>query len=88
MSFNEFTANITLIEYFLSDSVFGIFTAEKLIGIVTCHWENKKTLWLEVGIVIYLPEFWNEGYGSKSLSLILDLIFKKYQNLEHICLTT
>lgn len=55
MSFDEFINNINLVDYFLSNNLFGIFLSEKLIGIVTYHWEDKKTLWLEIGIVIYLP---------------------------------
>lgn len=37
---------------------------------------------------MHLPEFWNGGYGPKALQLLLDFIFKKYQNLEHVGLTT
>lgn len=50
-------------------------TGGELIGIVSYYWEHKLSFWLEVGIVIYKPEFWNGGYGTEALKLWIDHLF-------------
>lgn len=74
--------------FHLKQSVWGIFIDQEPIGILTQHWENEKTRWLEVGIVIYAPHYWNGGYGTRALKLWIDRIFKTTDQLEHIGLTT
>jgi len=41
------------IEFFLGERVKGIYFNDSLIGIVSKYWENEKTRWLEIGIVIF-----------------------------------
>lgn len=53
-----------------------IFAKEKLIGIVTSHWVDKNTNWLETGIVIYDTDYWNGGYGSEAYKLWIEFLFK------------
>lgn len=47
----------------------------KLIGTVGYYWEHKESNWLEAGIVIYEPEYWNGGYGTEALTLWVDYLF-------------
>jgi len=47
----------------------------KIIGTVIYYWEHKASNWLEMGIVIYDPNYWNGGYGTKALSLWIDHLF-------------
>ncbi len=66
----------------------GIFIGEKPIGMLSYYWENEKTRWLEIGIIIYDPAYWNGGYGTQALTLWIEHIFATMPELEHIGLTT
>ncbi|WP_263079416.1 GNAT family N-acetyltransferase [Endozoicomonas sp. Mp262] len=37
------------------------------IGTVSYYWEDKRTRWLEVGIVVYSHNQWGKGLGRKAL---------------------
>src|SRR4051812_20989112 len=41
------------------DTRWGIWADGKIIGTVSCYWEHKPSNWLEAGIVIYDPSYWN-----------------------------
>ncbi|MCA0969495.1 GNAT family N-acetyltransferase [Halobacillus litoralis] len=58
-----------------------------IIGTVTYYWEHKPSLWLEVGIGIYDPAYWNGGYGTEALTLWVDHLFSVLP-LARIGLTT
>ncbi len=58
-----------------------------IIGTVSYYWEHKPSLWLEVGIGIYRPEYWNGGYGSEALKLWIDHLFSSLP-LARVGLTT
>lgn len=73
---------------FLKENVKGIFVNDQVVGVVTRHWENEKTRWLEVGIVIYSSDGWNLGIGTIALKLWIEEIFSTVENLQHIGLTT
>ena len=77
-----------LYNFFCNDTVWGIFVDQEPIGIVTRHWEDEKTRWLEIGIVIYQQKYWNGGYGTRALKLWMDHIYQTNTELEHIGLTT
>ena len=77
-----------LYNFFCNDTVWGIFVDQEPIGIVTRHWEDEKTRWLEIGIVIYQQKYWNGGYGTRALKLWMNHIFQTNTELEHIGLTT
>jgi RimJ/RimL family protein N-acetyltransferase len=47
----------------------------KTIGTVSYYWEYEPTRWLEAGIVIYDPAYWNGGYGTEALSQWVDHLF-------------
>ncbi|UOQ45141.1 GNAT family N-acetyltransferase [Halobacillus salinarum] len=46
------------------------------IGAVMAYWIDKNTDWLETGIVIYDPQYWNGGYGYEAYYLWLDYLFQ------------
>ncbi|UOQ92978.1 GNAT family N-acetyltransferase [Halobacillus shinanisalinarum] len=58
-----------------------------IIGTVTYYWEHKPSLWLEVGIGIYSPEYWSGGYGTEALTLWIDHLFNNLP-LARVGLTT
>ncbi|OLF88250.1 hypothetical protein CHCC19466_2529 [Bacillus licheniformis] len=41
----------------------------ELKGTVSYYWESRPTRWLECGIGIYDPRFWNGGYGTEAVEL-------------------
>ncbi|ALC90361.1 GCN5 family acetyltransferase [Bacillus sp. FJAT-18017] len=53
----------------------SIWADGKLIGTVSYYWEHKPSLWLEAGIVIYDPAYWNGGYGTEAFKLWIDQLF-------------
>ncbi|WEG10929.1 GNAT family protein [Pullulanibacillus sp. KACC 23026] len=48
------------------------------IGIVTFYWEHRPSYWLEMGIVIYDPKYWNGGYGTQALILWMEHLFERF----------
>jgi len=51
-------------DFFKSDNIKGIYIDGILMGTVSRYWEDTKTRWLEVGIVIYDSNYWYGGYGN------------------------
>lgn len=47
----------------------------QIIGSVSYYWEHKESKWLEMGIVIYRPEYWNGGFGTEALELWMAYLF-------------
>ena len=78
----------TEIDFFKSDDVNGIYIDEILVGTVSRYWQDRKTRWLEVGIVIYDSNYWYSGYGSKVLKIWTTKTFNDFSELEHVGLTT
>ena len=66
--FNDYTAyrsfssfkQSSITEYLLSHSCKAITINDQAIGMVSKNWIDKTTLWLEIGIVIYNPNYWHE----------------------------
>ena len=58
-----------------------------IIGTVNYYWEHEPSNWLEVGIVIYESQYWNGGYGTESLRLWIDYLFRELP-LVRVGLTT
>ncbi|QQP29455.1 GNAT family N-acetyltransferase [Lactobacillus ultunensis] len=86
-SFTSFK-NSPVSNYLLSDSCKCVVVDEKAVGMVSKNWIDKSTRWLEIGIVIYNPNFWHGGLGTKALKVWAKEIFTSYPDLEHIGLTT
>ena len=64
--------------YEIFPGVAGILIVEadgEIIGEVDADWVDKHNDWLEVGVVIYKPEYWGGGYGSEAFRLYIDYIF-------------
>lgn len=59
----------------------------QMIGTVSYYWEHKASNWLEIGIVIYKPDFWNGGYGTEALQLWIEYLFEELP-LVRVGLTT
>ena len=78
----------TEIDFFKSDDVNGIYIDEILVGTVSRYWQDRKTRWLEVGIVIYDSNYWYGGYGSETLKIWTTKTFNDFSELEHVGLTT
>ncbi|MFQ3546047.1 GNAT family protein [Halobacillus rhizosphaerae] len=69
------------------DSRLVIIVQNKIIGTVTYYWEHKPSLWLEIGIGIYNPAFWCNGYGTEALGLWIEHLFNSLP-IERVGLTT
>ncbi|MBF0780077.1 MULTISPECIES: GNAT family N-acetyltransferase [unclassified Granulicatella] len=76
------------LSFYHSESFYGVYANQHLVGSVSYYWENKETKWLEIGGVIYDENYWNQSIGSKALSLLITHIFVTFPDLEHIGLTT
>lgn len=50
----------------------------EVIGDVSYYWEHEPSLWLEMGIIIYDPAYWSNGYGTKALRLWIGHLFNAY----------
>lgn len=48
----------------------------ELIGMVSYYWEHEESLWLEMGIVIFQPDYWSGGYGTRALRLWINHLFQ------------
>ncbi|WP_052339779.1 GNAT family N-acetyltransferase [Gorillibacterium massiliense] len=49
----------------------------EIIGTVSYYWVHKESNWLEVGISIYNPSYWNGGYGTEALRLWIDYLLNE-----------
>ncbi len=45
------------------------------IGMVSRYWISKETNWPALGITIYDPEFWGEGFGYEALGIWCQYLF-------------
>ncbi|ADU29010.1 GNAT family N-acetyltransferase [Evansella cellulosilytica] len=59
-----------------SENVWVIEVNKRVIGTVSYYWEHKPSQWLEMGIGIYDPDFWNGGYGTRALRIWIDHLFQ------------
>lgn len=86
-TFEEFAAS-SVYSFLMSERCKCILVNGTPIGVVTRYWENQKTLWLNIGISIYEPEYWSGGIGTKALNIWVSEIFEEIPELEHVGLTT
>lgn len=75
-------------EFFMNERRKCILLDQRPIGMVSCYWEDQKTQWLNIGITIYQPRYWNCGAGTEALRLWIKEIFNTYSELEHVGLVT
>ncbi|MEY8531324.1 GNAT family N-acetyltransferase [Lactobacillus taiwanensis] len=86
-TFSDFKQS-SVADYLMSTSCKSICLDEKAVGMVSKNWIDEATRWLEVGIVIYNPEYWHGEIGTKVLKMWTNEIFKQHPEVEHIGLTT
>ena len=86
ISFDEFIA--TYKNWFQSEQVLGIEVDGHLIGMVSCYWEDERTRWLEIGIIIYQENEWSKGYGTRALKQWITQVFATYPQIARVGLTT
>ncbi|WP_366249226.1 GNAT family protein [Terribacillus aidingensis] len=53
-----------------------IETDGTIIGTVSYYWEHEPSRWLEMGITIFEPAYWNGGYGTEALRQWISHLFK------------
>ncbi|MGD6794478.1 GNAT family N-acetyltransferase [Metabacillus indicus] len=58
------------------DDYWAITVDEKVIGTVSYYWEHEPSMWLEMGIGIYDPAYWNGGYGTEAFRMWIDHLFE------------
>lgn len=46
-----------------------------VVGMVSYYWEHQPSWWLEMGIVIFDPAYWNGGYGTIAFTLWIRHLF-------------
>lgn len=62
---------------YLDQDDFQVIVEEnQIIGSVSYYWEDKTSKWLEMGIVIYRPEYWGGGRGTQILHRWISHLFK------------
>lgn len=57
------------------DDRWGLFVNDAFIGTVSYYWEHEPSNWLEAGIIIYDPAYWNGGYGTLFFRAWIDHLF-------------
>ncbi|MDZ5783107.1 GNAT family N-acetyltransferase [Marinococcus luteus] len=53
----------------------AIIADQRTIGYTGAYWVDANTYWMETGIVIYDPAYWNGGYGTEAYRLWIDYLF-------------
>jgi RimJ/RimL family protein N-acetyltransferase len=61
---------------------------EELIGTVNFYWEHEPSHWLEAGILIFNPNYWNGGYGTEALALWVEELFHRFPHIPRVGITT
>ncbi|SJL83825.1 GNAT family N-acetyltransferase [Vibrio palustris] len=57
------------------------------VGTVSYYWESRESRWLDIGIVIYDPDYWAQGVGYNALILWISHLFEEF-DLPRIGLST
>lgn len=65
--FDEFENNYLKKKYLYKNvlSTLAIKYKDEFLGVVTAYWEDKKSRWIECGIVIYKSNEWEKGLGYR-----------------------
>ena len=58
-------------------STLAIKHEKNFLGVVTSYWKDKKSKWLECGIVIYKKDNWEKGLGSQVFKEWINYLFKE-----------
>ncbi|MBM7632254.1 GNAT family N-acetyltransferase [Geomicrobium sediminis] len=76
MSKDEFLNSFKGTENEEIPGLLAIIVNDEFIGTLNSYWVDKNTDWLEIGIVIYNPNFWNGGFGTEIFKLWVNYIFE------------
>lgn len=60
---------------------------DQIIGSVVYYWEHEASRWLEIGITIFDPKYWNGGHGTEALMMFIGYLFENLE-IERVGLTT
>ena len=60
----------------------------EIIGEVSWYWKSKETNWMEIGIIIFNEKYWKKGIGYLALKLWIDNLFKEYNEIIRLGITT
>lgn len=60
---------------------------DQIIGSVVYYWEHEPSRWLEIGITIFDPQYWNGGHGTEALMMFSGYLFENLE-IERVGLTT
>ncbi|MER2132575.1 MAG: GNAT family protein [Carnobacterium inhibens] len=76
-------------KWIAEDNTWSITYNNEIIGTVSYYYgDGNLNKWLEAGICIYNPEYWNKGISTIALKLWIDHLFENVTNLPHIGFTT
>lgn len=59
------------------EDMWGIYADNELVGSLCYYWEHEESLWLEMGVVIYDPQYWSGGIGTKALRMWIGYLFQE-----------
>lgn len=61
---------------------------DHIMGMVSCYWISQETNWLAIGIAIWNPEDWSQGYGYEALGMWCDYLFEQMPDIVRLDLRT
>ena len=64
----------------------AVIIDEIAVGTVNCYWVDKRTNWMETGIVIYDSDYWSGGYGSEAYGMWIDFYLSLHLCIDSACL--
>ncbi|MFC0190167.1 GNAT family N-acetyltransferase [Fictibacillus aquaticus] len=73
LSFQEYKEKHQIVD---RDDYWAIEVDGTVVGTIGYYWEHQPSNWLEIGIVIYVPEYWSGGYGTRALKMWIDHLFQ------------
>lgn len=78
-TFSEFEKKYRESKYLYKNtlSTLAIKYENDFLGVVTSYWKDKKSRWLECGIVIYKNNKWEKGLGSQVFKEWINYLFKE-----------
>ena len=71
------------------ENSYTIFWDDKIVGTCVAYFDDGKLKkWLELGICIYDSTTWGKGVGTKAISLLTTIMFKRYPDIQRVGITT
>jgi RimJ/RimL family protein N-acetyltransferase len=73
---------------FRTPEFFSIFLVENNAHIGTCCLYNRNADNVELGIRIFVPELWSQGYGTEAVNVLCIYAFTAYKDIVNVVLKT